>query len=138
VAKLIPLPATGTAADLISVASYDRLETAEAPPEPSLMVQASEILTHWGGPAALAIFALWALWMLNRSLKSLPQEPAPALSGASAGAGSAASAALAVAAAPAPEPENKEPTRRDKLQTLVRDNPEMAASVLTRWLATTK
>jgi len=32
----------------------------------------------------------------------------------------------------------KEPTKRDKLQTLVKDNPEMAASVISRWLTPPK
>jgi flagellar M-ring protein FliF len=133
ISKLIPAPATGTAADAINVSSYDRPETAEAPIAISMTTRVGEIVTQWGGPAGLALFALWALWMLNRSTKRMPASPIPAAGKAAAG------KPAALAAAPAEEEElPKEPTKRDRLQGLVKDNPEMAAAVLSRWLSPPK
>lgn len=135
IARLIPAPASGTAADAVNVSSYDRLETVEAPLVVSMTTRVGEAVTQWGGPAGLALFALWALWMLNRSMKRMPEGPAPA-----AGKQSAGKAAATLAAVPEDEDEQipKEPTKRDKLQTLVKDNPEMAAAVLSRWLSPPK
>jgi flagellar M-ring protein FliF len=134
IAKLIPAPAGGTAADAINVSSYDRLETAEAPLPVSATTQIGEIVTQWGGPVGLALFALWALWMLNRSTKRMPTEPLPTASKPAAG-----KPAPALAAETEDEEEfPKEPTKRDKLQVLVKDNPEMAAAVLSRWLSPPK
>jgi flagellar M-ring protein FliF len=134
IAKLIPVPAGGTSADAINVSSYDRLETAEAPAAVSMTTRIGEIVTQWGGPAGLALFAMWALWMLNRSTKRLPSASTPA-----AGKTTAGRPAAAPAAAPPEEEElPREPTRRDKLQVLVKDNPEMAAAVLSRWLSPPK
>jgi flagellar M-ring protein FliF len=135
VASLIPRPASGTALDLINVSSYDRLETSDAPVTVSITTRVGDALTQWGGPAGLALFALWALWMLNRSLKRAPEAPAIA----TAGKPPAGKAPAAAAAAEEDDDEGpKEPTKRDKLQTLVKDNPEMAAAVISRWLGPPK
>jgi flagellar M-ring protein FliF len=138
VAKLIPPPANGTAAELINVSSYTPLETVEPPISVPVATRVSDAVTQWGGPAGLALFALWALWMLNRSAKRAPAgaEDTPAgkpIAGRAAGA--------AQPSAPGEEEDDelpKEPTKRDKLQTLVKDNPEMAAAVLSRWLSPPK
>jgi len=127
VAKLIP-PA-GAAADSVNVSSYVRLDQNNQPAESPLVARLNEGLAQWGGPLALGLFALWTLWMLNRSLKKLPQEP-PAMP---AGKGSAA-----VDVDEDEEQAPREVTKRDQLQTLVRDNPEMAAAVIGRWIAPPK
>jgi flagellar M-ring protein FliF len=137
IAKLIPLPATGTATDLINVSSYTALETTEAPVAVSMTTRVGEAVTQWGGPAGLALFALWALWMLNRSMKRVPDGATGAAAGKST-ASKAAGTALAAAGDEDEEELAKEPTKRDKLQTLVKDNPEMAAAVLSRWLSPPK
>jgi flagellar M-ring protein FliF len=135
VARLIPLPASGTAADLINVSSHTSLDTSEPPASVPLSVQATEALSQWGGPAGLVLFALWALWMLNRSLKRGPEFPASAPAGKQL----VGRAPVSTRAAEEEEDEEpKEPTKRDKLQTLVKDNPEMAASVISRWLSPPK
>jgi len=131
VARLIPAPTGGSAADAVNVSSYDRLETSEPPAPVAMTTRIGELATQWGGPAALALFALWALWMLNRSTKRVPDAAAPAAGKPPAGKTAAAAA----------EPEQelpKEPTKRDRLQSLVKDNPEMAAAVLSRWLSPPK
>jgi flagellar M-ring protein FliF len=135
IARLIPPPASGTAADVINVSSYTPLETVEPPTGVPLSVQATETLSQWGGPAGLVLFALWALWMLNRSLKRGPELPASAAGGKQL----VGRAPLSpTGAAEDEEEESKVPTKRDKLQTLVKDNPEMAASVISRWLSPPK
>jgi flagellar M-ring protein FliF len=135
IARLIPVPAGGAAADNVNVSSYDRLETADVPVGVPVTSRVSDAVTQWGGPVGLALFALWALWMLNRSMKRGPETPAVA-----AGKPPAGKAAAAAGATPEEEEEQlpKEPTKRDKLQTLVKDNPEMAASVISRWLTPPK
>ena len=75
--------------------------------------------------AGLTLFALWVLWMLNKSMPKLPD---------------ATELPESVFAVHAPDEveqqqvETAENTQRDELQTIVRDNPEMAASVLGKWL----
>jgi flagellar M-ring protein FliF len=134
VARLIIVAAGETAADAVSVSSYDRLETIEAPAPVSLAAQLSDAVTQWGGPAGLTLFALWALFMLNRSVQRTNRAQSATAAKSPAGKGSAASAAPAVE-----EDElTREPTKRDRLQTLVKDNPEMAATVISRWLTPPK
>lgn len=137
IAKLIPAPAGGQAADNINVSSYTPSETVDAPVPVAMTAQVGEIVTQWGGPAGLTLFALWALWMLNRSTKRTADGTASATA---AGKQATGKAAAALAAAPEDEEEQlpKEQTKRDKLQTLVKDNPEMAAAVLSRWLTPPK
>jgi flagellar M-ring protein FliF len=135
VARLIPAPASGSATENVNVSSYDRLETTDAPASVPATSRVSDAVTKWGGPVGLALFALWALWMLNRSMKRGPETQATAT-------GKQPPGKVGAAAGTSPEDEEeelpKEPTKRDKLQVLVKDNPEMAASVISRWLAPPK
>ena len=135
VAKLIPA-GTGNIADLVNVSSYDLLDSPAVALTVPMTAQINDAFTQWGGPVGLALFALWALWMLNRSMKRSPA----AASAATAGEPSAVPGlAIAAVGGEADEDEGPaEPTHRDRLQSLVRDNPEMAASVLSRWLAPPK
>ena len=128
VAKLVP---AGSTADAINISSFTNLDSPVVQTGTPMLEIAMELLSRWGGPFAMGLFALWALWMFNRSLKTLPQAPP----------------------LPVPDPqklagklppdeeedeESKPATKRDELQTLVRDNPEMAASVLSKWLTPAK
>ena len=126
VARLIP---ADSAAEAVSVKSVPSLERKALPARSAIVETVGDLAGQWGSAAALVLFALWALWMLNRSMSRLPVEPA----------------------APNPllppteseddeeeEPQPQAPTKRDELQSLVRDNPEMAASVLARWIAPIK
>lgn len=87
----------------------------------------TNVTSKWGGAAGLALFALWALWMLNRSVPKLPEESAEPVQ--------------KLALHPDVEEEESpaenrapEPTERDRMQAVVRDNPEMAAAVLRGWI----
>lgn len=90
---------------------------------------AMTLLSRWGGPVGLGMFALLALVMVKRSMPSLPEietSPLPAIPEPTPENETVAAAEEEVPAAPSP---------RDKLQTLVRDNPDMTAAVLSDWLA---
>jgi flagellar M-ring protein FliF len=123
-----------TADDSVNVSSYDRLETIEPPAPVSLAAQFSDALTQWGGPAGLTLFALWALFMLNRSVQRTNRSQAATAAKSPAGNATATS----TDAANEDDDLNREPTKRDRLQTLVKDNPEMAATVISRWLTPPK
>lgn len=129
VKKLIPPDSPDDAVSVSSVSSVGRkMPVAQTP----IMTIALDLAGQWGGAVALGFCALWALWMINRSLARMPAEPeAPAMAAVAPGnvdSGPEEAAEEAVAA----------PTRRDELQAMVRDNPEMAASVLSRWLVPAK
>ena len=134
VAQLIIVPTGETASDAVKVSSYDSHAAIEPPLPTSLTSQVSDAVTQWGGPAGLTLFALWALIMLNRSMQRTNRAQAASAAKSPAGKGAAASAV----------PENdedelaREPSKRDSLQTLVKDNPEMAATVISRWLTPPK
>jgi flagellar M-ring protein FliF len=131
VMTLIPV---GSPVDSVKVTTHSPVETAPPLPGPGLFDRLNDVGGRWAGPVGLGLFAAWVLWMLNSSLKKLPVPEPPA--------------GLAAALAPAKssvmnEPIEEEkpkapPTRRDQLQVLVRDNPEVAASVIGKWAASRK
>jgi flagellar M-ring protein FliF len=127
VATLIP---AGSLPDSISVTGYARLDYKPPVIATPLLTTATEVFNQWGGAAGLALFALWALWMLNKSMSKLPAEPASLAAAPNPG----GEDDLDDGADQAPPPA----TKRDELQAMVRDNPEMAASVLSRWIAPAK
>jgi flagellar M-ring protein FliF len=134
VARLISPAGGALNTDAVNIVSFTPVDSAEPIAAQGMPEMAIDLLTQWGGPAGLALFALWTLWMLNRSMKKLPQEavspatPNPAKPAA--GPEPSAAAEEPVAA--------REPTKRDQLQVLVKDNPEMAASVISRWISPAK
>ena len=142
VTRLIPSPSngTGTAADHVSVTSYVKLETEQPVATASMVDQATEILTQWGGPMGLGLFTLWVLWTLQRSLKRLPQAPAMSRAETAKAAAEASSAKNSSGDDDSPDEDDmpREATKRDRLQGLVKDNPEMAAAVISRWLTPAK
>jgi flagellar M-ring protein FliF len=131
----------------ITVSSF--VSVHEAPPTitPSSWNTVTSLLSQWGGAVGLGLFAVWALWMLRAtttprtgSIESSPEAsitvPAPSGSGSSGG----ANPGLAVAAKREKQEvvieEEPMPTLndRDLVQTMVRDNPEMAVAIIGKWL----
>ncbi len=109
------------------VGSYTRVDLEEPEIEIPLTTTIGHTLTQWGSAIGLAVFALWALWMLNRSLRTLSvseEEEDEALP----------AQASVEAASEQTEEEPRETNPRDQLQAVVRDNPELAAAVLRRWI----
>jgi len=121
----------------ISVNSFVKVEPEVPKFEASTVDTVSSLASQWGGTVGLALFALWALWMLKKSLpKGSADEPAaPAAS-------TAAPLLIPTGTASAEPSDEEEPahetTERDMLQGMVRDNPEMAAAVLGKWLQAAK
>ena len=126
VLSLIQPPVGGNPEDGISIVSVEKIDPPPLPGE-SFFSAAGSTLSQWTAPAGLAGFALFALWMIGRSMK---QDPAA----------EAGQVRSLLSPDLDDEPEQREaepegPTRRDDVQVLVRDNPEMAATVLSRWVA---
>lgn len=126
--------AIGATEDRVTVTSYVRVP-AEAPEvEPPLWSRAGDLASQWGGAIALALFALWALRMASR------------VGGAGAKVEEQSSATLPGGTIPlfdhevaeAPPPSAPEMSLRDRLQVTVRDNPEMAAALLSKWIQAAK
>lgn len=124
VLKLIP---SQSANDAVSVASYVRVDADIPVVELPLTESLGEFVSQWGSTLGLGLFAIWALWMLNKSMPQLEEVDSEAIS-----------LPMSKPQASAQEEEEvkpkKEPTQRDDVQTLVRDNPEVAALVLSKWI----
>jgi flagellar M-ring protein FliF len=100
-----------------------------APLETSLVDTVGETAGRWGGAVGLAMFAIWALWMLNKSMKKMPDSDDEA---------DTAEAPFSISAPKVEEEQDEAPpadeSRRDEIQSVVRDDPELAANVLSKWL----
>jgi flagellar M-ring protein FliF len=126
-ATLIPATSPPSA---VNVSSFVTIEPADEPVPVSAVDTVTRIAAEWWSAAALALFALFALWTLKKTMPKLPEvtpaapdpdlfRPPPSV------------------ARPLVEPEelrSREPTKRDNVQTIVRDNPEMTATLLSRWI----
>lgn len=125
VRALIPPDSPPTA---VVVNSVDRVQ----PQTPELTFRWSDWLLEevrrWSGPMLLALFAAAALVMLRRTTPAV--EPLPDVTPEQ----------LQRVSSPGEEPESArgEPTRRDLIQNLVRDNPEATAAVISKWLQAAK
>lgn len=113
----------------VTVAPYVRVDKEMPELETPFTETAMSLLSQWGGPVALGFFALWALWMVRKNMPKIPEVKATPLP----------SLVKPQLAEEIEEPvEEKKapaaPTQRDRLQGVVRENPEMAAAVLSQWL----
>jgi flagellar M-ring protein FliF len=137
VAGAIPVDPANPNPKQITVSSYVRLK--ETPPEirASSLETVTSLLSQWGSAVGLALFALWALWMLKGTMpKTAPPAPdTPASEEAAAPAPGSAPPAVAEKEKP-PIEEEPMPTLndRDLVQTMVRDNPEVAVAIIGKWL----
>jgi flagellar M-ring protein FliF len=129
----------------ITVSSF--VPVHEPPPQitPSTWNTITSLLSQWGGAVGLGLFAVWALWMLRSTGRSRTvsyEPPTEASVTVSAPAPIGGSAAAVVQAAAGVKKEEvvveEEPlptlTDRDVVQTMVRDNPEMAVAIIGKWL----
>jgi len=115
----------------IDVRSIHPIDPQVVEPVIPLTETVTSAVSQWGGAIGLALFALWALRLLNRSMPDIPEE-SPAI----------AQTTLPLDEAeeeqePADRPD-QEPNNRDRMQSVVRDNPEMAAAVLRGWIHSPK
>jgi hypothetical protein len=130
----------------ITVSSF--VPVHEAPPQvtTSSWNTITSLLSQWGGAVGLGLFALWALWMLRStgSARAVryepPTEASVSVSAPAAPVGGSAAAVVQAAAGVKKEEVviEDEPlptlTDRDVVQTMVRDNPEMAVAIIGKWL----
>jgi flagellar biosynthesis/type III secretory pathway M-ring protein FliF/YscJ len=114
-------------ADAVNV-HVDSIIQTDLPPELSGISwtdTAQNLLQNWGSAVGLAVFALIALRMLYKSMpKGGTQTAAAAAAGGADDLGGEAETMQ----------RDRPLTQRDQLQTTVRENPEMTAAVLTKWL----
>ena len=131
VAQLVP---TGSPANSIAVKSVDRLPISTAEPQIPWAERGMQFGREWAGAIGLAMFAAWVIWQLRKlapATSAVPTEERDPLETHRQKLAAAASEA-------AHDTPFKEPTRRDLIQTLVKDNPEMTASVIGKWLQAAK
>ena len=129
VENLIPKAAQADPVDAVAISFHIPGVPEVTPLETSLVDTAGETLGRWGGAAGLAMFALWALWMLNKSMKKMP-----AIDDAEENAAASLSLSLPTAEVEQVVEPVVEDSRRDEIQSVVRDDPELAANVLNKWL----
>lgn len=111
----------------VAVLAYKPTEREDPDFETPFTETAMVMLNRWGGPVGLGLFALLALWMVKRSMPTLPEidtDPLPI-----------APAPVAEEETEKEEEEPPPPSPRDELQAIVRDNPDVTAAVLSDWLA---
>jgi len=127
---LIP---AGSPEEAVHVMSIVRVEAENAQAAIPWTATAMSLVSDWGGVVAIALFAAWALRMLMKTMPKLPElppEPTPTVAPTDGPTGDAT-------------PENemadlRSLSPRDRLQSIVRDDPEAAAAVISKWLQAAK
>jgi flagellar biosynthesis/type III secretory pathway M-ring protein FliF/YscJ len=120
----------------INVNSYVPMKEDVPDMKPTTVETVMAIASQWGGAVALGLFAIWALWMLRGS-RAKPVEEATTLEGALEGPAPPSSPVRQQAEEPPPPIEHDPvPTLndRDVVQSMVRENPEMAVAIIGKWL----
>jgi flagellar M-ring protein FliF len=128
VKALIPADSPPTA---VIVNSIDRVTTPLVDTALPWSERAFEMVREWGGTGVLVLFAAMALVMLKQTVPPLPATPPVEL-------GPLALKSAVAAESDAEESSPKPATRRDRLQSLVRDNPEATAAIIQKWIAAAK
>lgn len=119
----------GSPVDSISVIAYTPIDSEEIDTSPTMTQSVGNAMSQWGGAIGLGLFALWTLWMLNKSMTKLPDINEEMV------------ASLNIHQPEEEEEETeddmadlRETSLRDGLQSVVRDSPELTASVLAKWI----
>ena len=134
VRMLLPPDATATDEEVVKVDTHVAIEEEKPIESLPLSWTLADLARTWARPAVLIVLALVALYVLRQSLNR-PLPELPALPAAPQPAGLEGSAGEPEVEDELPllrPPENR---RREHLQTVVRDNPELAASVIATWVA---
>jgi len=123
VTNLIPADSPATA---VTVNSVDRVRI--EPPARTVPITDNlwNWMRQWGGAVVLTGLALFALMSLRKSTGSVGEVAAPDLQALALPQRQDKSEAAAV---------TRVPTKRDSIQTLVRDNPEATAQIISKWLS---
>ena len=123
--------------DVVKVDTFVKPEQKDALESLPITWTVADMVRTWGRPVALILLSLAALYVVNQSLKrplpDLPPMPQPPAAAASAADGGDSEAAELEDDLPLLRPPDNR--KREHLQTVVRDNPELAASVVASWVS---
>lgn len=146
VTAAIPMDPNNANPKLITVNSYVPVKEDVPEIKTSSLETVTSLVSQWGGAVALALFAIWALWMLRGSMPAAAAAQEPPMEASitvASGAGPSSPNPAAATAAPAPKaaveeiPIEEPPARlndRDVVQNMVRENPELAVAIIGKWL----
>jgi flagellar M-ring protein FliF len=137
VAGAIPMDPANANPKQITVSSYVRLKEAAPEIHTSSLETVTSLLSQWGSAVGLGLFALWALWMLRGTMSKSAAPPTASTPETANTPSSPGAGPQAVNEKEQPS-EEEEPIAtlndRDLVQTMVRDNPEMAVAIIGKWL----
>jgi flagellar M-ring protein FliF len=147
VASAIPAPdpSNPNAKNNITVNSFVPVKEVIPEFKPSTLDTVTSIASQWGSAVGLAVFAIWALWMLRGTMpKAAPPSTPPAMTASvtvsptGGGGGGGGSTAAKGEAEKVVEPYVEDPIQtlndRDQVQNMVRNNPEVAVAIIGKWL----
>jgi flagellar M-ring protein FliF len=131
VEKLVP----SGSKDAVVVKTVDLVERPVAEPKVPWMELVRNWLQDWAGAVGLAMFAAWVLWTLRKMSPAVPAASSLETDPFDAKRLQLQSSLQNEADA---QDRPKEPNRRELIQSIVKDNPEMTASVIGKWLQAAK
>ncbi len=127
----------GSDPQTVRVSSYVQVDPEPVEISPPLTETMTRRLSNWGGSVALGLFTLWALMMLKKSTptNNSKSEDGTGLNLNTQIEGGGGEGATTESEAAEPEPfVVPETAGRERLQFVVRDNPEMTAAVVEKWI----
>ncbi len=131
VSQIIPAGTRENPETGVDVSSFVAFQSEPPVVEVSVLETTQWAISQWGSAVVMIIFALWAMMMLNktvtRAAKATP--PPPVFTPPQPKEDEKASKDKDLIKIPPPDTRN-----RDSLQFLVKDNPEMSASILSKWI----
>ncbi|MCA8987841.1 MAG: hypothetical protein KDA78_09390 [Planctomycetaceae bacterium] len=133
VSKIIPIPAGQSVDDYIDVGSY-----VPTPQEKQVYITPwtetfSMFISQWGSAIGLGLFALWAFWMLNKTVKNQKTVEIPEFEPVARKSTEEQEEEYSDDLTPAADTK-----RVDHLQHLVRKNPDMTVSIISDWIQNAK
>jgi len=134
IAKIIPIPTGKSPDDLIDIGSYIPSPVNDVVPTTPWTQTVLYVMTQWGSAVALALFGLWAFWTLNKTVRSQAENSLPEFDDDD---------------DDDTQPEEEEDlfddltpegdTKRiDQFQHLVKNDPDMTASIISNWIQSAK
>ncbi len=126
---------SGSNPQAVRISSYVRVDPKQIEISTPFTQTMSRWVSNWGSSVALSLFALWALSMLKKSapvVDAVPESQTEvSVNGLTLNAQTETTEPDEPELEPFVIPESK---GREKLQFVVRDNPEMTAAVLEKWV----
>ncbi len=118
---------TGSPDEAINVSSFVRVERTMPEAEVPIADQVGHVVSEWGGTIGLGLFTLFAVWMMFKSMPKTPpiEETTTQIQ---------STLSMVSGDGDHEDEEVEEVNERERLHEMVRDHPELAAAVLTKWL----